>query len=329
MKKAQKVFVAGPPSAVRSALVRRLRAQGLNTDQIDTLDDTELNLCNQVAVRKYLRKTAPDQIYIASDPSNSPDDSERRRGSYMAESLLGPVSLIHEAVFAGVKKVLFIASNQVYSGCSLLPIAEEDLASARPDQTRAPLAIAHTAGIRLCEAYTHEFGEILGLTYRSVVVGNIFGPGDVYDAHKAGELLALMRHIHQAKLFKLSSVSIRSNGLKRADWLYVDDMAEACVNVLEMPDHLYGLLTRPDRSQLNLGSGQTYTMMELAQAVARVVGYRGVLKAENSSADESQEFILDTHRMRSTGWEAQVELELGLTHMYQDYIRQGKRLTSA
>lgn len=329
MKNVRKVFVAGPANAARGALVRRLMAHGLTDDQIDTRDEDELNIYDQAAIRSYLRNSIPDQIYITVGPWGNPSDSHQRRGSYMADALLGPVQLIHEAMYAGVRNLLFVASHQVYGNCPVLPIAEEDLSHARPDHLRNPLAVAHTAGIRLCEAYTHEFGELLGLKYRSVVVSQLYGPGDEPDKGKAGELHALMRHIHQAKIFRLSSVSIRCNGLRRADWLYVDDMAEACIQVLDMPGPIHGALTTPSRSQLNVASGQACTMLELAQAVARVVGYRGELKLESGLADESEDIVIDTYRIRSTGWEPQVGLDAGLVQMYSDYKQQVRKLASA
>lgn len=325
----RKVLVAGPASAARQALVRRLMANGLLAEQIDTFDESELHLNDQAGVRSYLRNSMPDQIYIAVGPWGNPRDSVSRRGSYMGDALLGPVQLIHEAMFAGVRKLLFIASHQVYGGCPVLPIAEEDLAFSRPDRVREPLAIAHIAGIRLCEAYTHELGDLLGLTYRSVVVGNLYGPGDDLQKSKAGELVTMMRHIHQAKAFKLSSVNIRSNGQRRTDWLYADDMAEACIGLLALSDRSHGLLTRESRPQLNLGSGRASTTLELAQAVAKVVGYQGHLIVDGDFADESEDFYLDTSRICSAGWSPQVDLETGLAHMYQDYRQHERRCASA
>jgi GDP-L-fucose synthase len=329
MKTIQKVFVAGPASAARHAIVRRLKANGLSAEQIDTWEEDELNIYDQAAVRSYLRSSMPDQIYIATGPWGNPSDSQYRRGSYMADALLGPVQLIHEAMYAGVRKLLFIASHQVYGGGPVLPFAEEDLAFARPDHLREPLAIAHMAGIRLCEAYTHEFGANLGLSYRSVVVGNLYGPGDGLDLSRTGELLALVRHIHQAKVFRLSSVNIRSNGLRRADWLYVDDMAEACIGLLGLSERSHHILTEANRSHINLGSGKASTTLELAQAVARVVGYQGQLQVDGNLSDEGSDFFLDTHRMRSTGWEPYVDLDTGLAHMYRDYRQQERKLAAA
>ncbi|QHE87164.1 NAD-dependent epimerase/dehydratase family protein [Hydrogenophaga sp. BPS33] len=329
MNAIRKVFVAGPASAARQAIVRRLMASGFVADQIDTWDESDHSLYDQAAVRSYLRDSTPDHIYVAVGPWGNPSDNSSRRGTYMGDALLGPVQLIHEAMYAGVRKLLFIASHQVYGGCPVLPMAEEDLAFARPDRAREPLAIAHMAGIRLCEAYTHEFGELLGLTYRSVVVGNLYGPGDDLQPSTAGELLTLMRHIHQAKTFKLSSVNLRCNGFRRADWLYVDDMAEACIGLLDLPDRSYRLLTDERRPHVNLGSGRASTTLELAQAVAKVVGYRGCLNVDGDVADEGADFYLDTHRMRSTGWAPQIELETGLAHMYRDYRQQEQRLAAA
>lgn len=329
MKKIRKVFVAGPANAARAAMVRRLQANGLEPEQIETQDEAELNICDQLAVRSYLRKSSPEQIYITAGPWNNPADSHERRGSYMVDALLGPVQLIHEALYAGVRELLFVASHQVYGNSPILPLAEEDLSHARLDQVRNPLAIAHTAGIRLCEAYTHEFGEALGLKYRSVVVSNLYGPGDSHDPSKAGELQALIRHIHQAKLFKLSSVSIHSKADRRADWLYVDDMADGCIDVMGMPDTTYQSLTRPERSQLNLGSGHGCTTLELAKSVAAVVGYQGKLIAESALEKGRAESILDTQRMRSTGWTPQIGLDTGLERMYRDYKLQKRRVAAA
>lgn len=325
----RKVFVAGPASAARQALVRRLKASGLSAKQIDTWDERELSLYDQTAIRSYLRNSTPDQVFIAVGPWGSSRDSHSRRGSYMADALLGPVQLIHEAMYAGVRKLLFIATHQVYGSGSVLPMAEEDLAFARPDRVREPLAIAHMAGIRLCEAYTHELGELLGLAYRSVVVGKLYGPGDDLTPTKSGELLTLMRHIHQAKVYKLASVDIRSNGFRRSDWLYVDDMAEACIGILGLSERSHRLLTNENCPQVNLGSGAVNTTQELAQAVARVVGYRGQVRVEDDVADEGEDFYLDTHRLRSTGWAPQVNLETGLAHVYRDYRQQEQRLAAA
>lgn len=329
MKNIRKVFVAGPANAARTAMVRRLKANGLSDDQIDTWEEDELNLYDQVQVRAYLRRSNPDQIFITAGTWGNDKDRRQRSGTYLAESMLGPVQLIHEAMYAGVKKLLFVASHQVYGRCPVLPIAEEDFGYVRQDQLRDAMATAHTAGIRMCEGYTHEFYDVLGLQYRSVVVSNLYGPEDTTDAHLSSELQALMRHIHQAKTFRLSSVSIRSNGLRRSDWLYVDDMAEACIRVMGLSDTEHSALTLPNRSHINLGSGRTHTTLELAEAVARVVGYKGNLKVENGFEEESLDFMLDTHRMRSTGWQPEVDLDTGLAHMYRDYRQQGRKLTSA
>ena len=329
MKHIRKVFVAGPANAARSAMVRRLKANGLSDKQIDTWDEDKLSGIDQTEIRSYLRESSPDQVYITAGVWGNVGDRRARSGTYLAEALLGPVQLIHEAMYAGVKKLLFVASHQVYGRCPVLPVAEEDLGYVRQDQLRDAMATAHMAGIQMCEGYTHEFGEVLGLQYRSVVAGNLYGPEDSTDAHRFGELQALMRHIHQAKTFKLSSVSIHSNGLRRDDWLYVDDMAEACIRVMGLTDMEHRALVQPRRSHINLGSGRAHTTMELAEAVARVVGYKGHLKVESIVADDRHDFLLDTHRLRSIGWQPAIDLDTGLAHMYRDYRQQERRVASA
>ena len=329
MKKTGKVFVAGPASAARNAVVRRLKAHGLGDDQIDTREDCELNLSDQSAVRAYLREAMPEKVYITTKPWDGSADNLQRGGTRLADALLGPVQLIHQAMYAGVKKLLFVASHDVYGPCPVLPIAEEDLQHARTGQCRNQLAIAHSVGIQLCEAYNTEFSDVLGLQYRSVVVGHLFGPEVESETSTTGELRALMRHIHQAHLFKLASVNIRANGQRRSDWLYVDDMAEACIQVLEMPESKYQTLTQPGRPQLNLGGGRAHSMQELAEAVARVVGYTGRLNVESALDDVGHDFLLDTHRMLSTGWEPQVDLEVGLHHMYRAYRQRARNVASA
>ncbi|WP_305725965.1 NAD-dependent epimerase/dehydratase family protein [Hydrogenophaga sp.] len=329
MKTTRKVFVAGAANAARSAIVNSLLARGLSEDQIDTKDAHELDLCDQAAVRSYLRQSVPDQIYITSGDLGSPANTDQRRGSHLSEAMLAPVQLIQEALYAGVRKLLFIASDQVYGGCPVLPCSEEDMAFAQPDPLRNPLAQAHIASIRLCEAYTHEFGEVLDLAYRSVVVGNMFGGECFSRTSNVSGLTALMRHIHQAKLFKLSSVSIPSSVLRREDWLHVNDMAEACIGVLGMADPIHNALTRPNRPHLNVGSGRVCTGLELAHAVAKTVGYKGDLNVEDSQEKGTQDGLLDATRMRSTGWQPHVSLDIGLARMYRDYKAQGRKLTSA
>ncbi|PKO69514.1 MAG: hypothetical protein CVU22_04880 [Betaproteobacteria bacterium HGW-Betaproteobacteria-16] len=322
MRVPQKVFVAGPASAVRHAIVRRLTASGLPAEQIDTWDTTCLDSQDPLAVRAYLRIQAPDQIYIAAGPWGRQADCVDHRGSYLADALLGQAQLIHEAMFAGIRNLLFIASHQVYGRCPVLPIAEEDLAHACACSYREPVAIGHLAAIRLCEAYMHQYGEALDLTYRSVVVGNVYGPGDTLENSRTGELLALVRQIDQAKGANLSSLKIRSSGLRREDWLHADDMAAACIGLLGLPASKHQFLTDANRPHINLGSGEPSTTMQLAQAVARVVGYRGELLPDSCNVDEGPDFFLDTRRMRSTGWKPQVTLDAGIAEMYQDYLRQ-------
>jgi GDP-L-fucose synthase len=326
MSSVRRVFVAGAASAARHAIVRRLMAGGLGADQIDTWDDDGTSLSDQAKVRAHLRLSPPDQIYIACGPWSDLPDAEERRGTYLADALLGPVQLIREAMYAGVRKLLFVASHQVYGQCPVLPVAEEDLAFAAGSSRQTPLGVAHLAGIRLCEALTHEFGEALGLDYRSVVVGNVYGTGDV--ASPAG-IYGLLRHIHQASAFKLSAVSLRGFAGQRTDWLCADDMADACVNIMNLPARRHALLVDDNRSHVNLGSGEPTTLLELAQAIAKVTGYEGQLLVDPAVGGEDDAFFLDTHRLRSTGWRARIGLESGLAQMYRDYQHLESRMTRA
>lgn len=312
-----KIYVAGHRGMVGSAIVRQLLAQGHPADHIITRSHAELDLTDQAAVRAFFASERPDQVYLAAAKVGGIHANNTYPADFIYQNLMIAANFIDAAYREGVKKLLFLGSSCIYPKLAPQPMREDALLTGPLEPTNEPYAIAKIAGIKLCESYNRQYGT----DYRSVMPTNLYGPGDNYHPENAHVIPALIRRFHEAKIKRSESVTVWGTGTPRREFLYVDDLAAACVHVMNLDKALYDQHTQPMLSHLNVGSGQEVTIRELAESVAKVVGYAGKIFFDTSKPDGTPRKLMDSSRLQALGWQPKVALEAGLRFAYQDFLK--------
>lgn len=312
----QRVFIAGHRGMVGSALVRNLERAG----DVDVLvrDRTQLDLTDQHAVRAFLLREKPDQIYLAAARVGGIHANDTYPADFIYDNLQIECNVIDGAHRAGVQQLLFLGSSCIYPKLAPQPMAEEVLLSAALEPTNEPYAIAKIAGIKLCESYNRQHGR----DYRSVMPTNLYGPGDNFHPQNSHVIPALMRRLHEAAQAKASAVTIWGSGTPKREFLHVDDMAAACIHVMNLPLLAYQSQTQPRLSHLNVGTGVDCSIRELAESLARVTGFTGKLVFDASKPDGPPRKLVDVRRLTALGWQAAIPLEQGLRQTYQWFLQQ-------
>lgn len=299
-----KIFVTGHRGMVGSALVRRLQAGGYTN--IITRSRQELDLLSQAAVQQFLVDEQPDYIFIAAAKVGGIHANNTYRADFIYQNLMIEANLIHGAHLAGVQRLMFLGSSCIYPRDCPQPIKEEYLLTGALECTNEPYAIAKIAGIKLCEAYNAQYGR----QYVSVMPTNLYGPNDNYDLETSHVLPALLRKAHEAKLRGDKELVVWGTGTPRREFLYVDDLADACVFLMER-----GYVG----SLLNIGTGQDVTIRELAETIMDVVGFTGRLVFDANRPDGTMRKVLDVSRLNSQHWQASKSLSAGIADTYKTY----------
>jgi GDP-L-fucose synthase len=319
MNTSQKIYVAGHRGMVGSAIVRALEAQGQKN--IITRSRNELDLTNQAAVNSFFESEKPDQVYLAAAKVGGIHANNTYPAEFIYQNLMIEANVIHASFRADVKRLLFLGSSCIYPKAVTQPMKEDALLTAVLESTNEPYAIAKIAGIKLCESYNRQYGASHRLDYRSVMPTNLYGPGDNYHPENSHVIPGLIRRFHEAKVRNLSTVSIWGTGLAKREFLYVDDMAAACLHVMELDKAIYDKHTQPMCSHINVGVGQDISIKELAELISRVVGYPGEIMFDISKPEGPLRKFVDTSRLNQLGWAAQVSLEKGLRFAYEDFLK--------
>ena len=304
------IFVAGHRGMVGSAIVRRLRELGY--ERILTADRQALDLLDQAAVRAFFVKHRIDQVYLAAAKVGGIHANNTYPAEFIHENLLIQSNLIHAAHTSDVDRLLFLGSSCIYPKHAEQPMREDALLTGLLEPTNEPYAIAKIAGIKMCESYNRQYGR----RYRSVMPTNLYGPNDNFHPQNAHVLPALMRRLHEARQEGRPSVTVWGTGRAMREFLHVDDMARASVFVMELDDAVYAANTRPDLSHINVGTGADCTIRELAEALARVIGYEGRLEFDATKPDGTPRKLMDVSRLRGMGWQPEIGLEQGLRQTY-------------
>ncbi|SFL59148.1 GDP-L-fucose synthase [Methylobacterium pseudosasicola] len=304
------IFVAGHRGMVGSAIVRRLRELGYG--RILTVDRQALDLLDQAAVRAFFAANRIDMVYLAAAKVGGIHANNAYPAEFIHENLLIQANLIHAAHVADVDRLLFLGSSCIYPKHAEQPMREDALLTGLLEPTNEPYAIAKIAGIKMCESYNRQYGR----RYRSVMPTNLYGPNDNFHPQNAHVLPALMRRLHEAKQEGRASVTVWGTGRAMREFLHVDDMARASVFVMELDDAVYAANTRPDLSHINVGTGEDCTIRELAEALARVIGYEGRLDFDATKPDGTPRKLMDVSRLRAMGWQPEIGLEQGLRQTY-------------
>ena len=314
-----RVYVAGHRGMVGSAIVRALQARG-RTDII-TRTHAQLDLADQSAVRDFFAREKPGEVVLAAAKVGGIQANNTYPAQFIYENLMMEANVVHQAWKAGVKRLLFLGSSCIYPVRAAQPMREDALLTGTLEPTNEPYAIAKIAGIKLCESYNRQYG----VDYRSVMPTNLYGPGDNYHPENSHVIPALIRRFHEAKEARLPSVVIWGTGTPRREFLYVDDMAEASVYVMELDSATYQANTAPMLSHINVGTGEDITIAELAKVVAKVVGYEGRIEQDPTKPDGSPRKLMDVSRLKALGWRPRVGLEEGLALAYRDFLAGGRR----
>ncbi len=316
-----KIYVAGHRGMVGSAIVRQLLAQGHPVDRIVTRTHAELDLTDQVAVRAFFAAQKPDQVYLAAAKVGGIYANNSYPAEFIYSNLMVEANVIDAAFRHGVQKLLFLGSSCIYPKLAAQPMREDALLTGTLEATNEPYAIAKIAGIKLCESYNRQYGQSHGVDYRSVMPTNLYGPGDNYHSENSHVIPALIRRFHEAKANHAPNVTIWGTGNPRREFLYVDDMAAASVHVMNLTKATYEQHTQPMLSHINVGCGHDITIRELAETIARVIGYSGDIAFDPNKLDGTPRKLMDSARLNALGWQAQVGLEAGLERAYEDFLQ--------
>lgn len=309
--KYQTVFVAGHNGMVGSAIVRALEKK--DECNIITRTRSELDLCDQAAVNNFFSENKIDQVYLAAAKVGGIYANNNYPTQFILENLQIQNNVIGSAHKFGVTKLLFLGSSCIYPRLSPQPIKEEFLLNGLLEPTNESYAIAKIAGIKLCESINRQYGR----QYRSLMPTNLYGPGDNYHPENSHVIPGLLRRFHDAKINKDTSVSIWGSGTPRREFLYVDDLAEASLHIMNLPQEKWASLTSPMNSHLNVGTGKDITIAELAITIAEVTEYSGSITFDLSKPDGTPRKLLDIAKIASTGWQAKMSIHDGLKRTYQ------------
>jgi GDP-L-fucose synthase len=300
-----KIFVTGHRGMVGSAIVRRLQAGG--HDHLLTRTHAELDLLDQRAVYDFLAAERPDYVFIAAAKVGGIQANNLYRADFLHQNLMIEANLIHGAHLAGVQRLMFLGSSCIYPRDCPQPIKEEYLLTGPLEPTNEPYAIAKIAGIKLAESYNRQYGR----QYISVMPTNLYGPNDNYDLANSHVLPALIRKAHEAKLRGDADYIVWGTGSPKREFLYVDDLADACVHLMEKGY---------DGDLLNIGTGEDVSIRELAETVMQVVGFNGRIVFDASKPDGTPRKLLDVSRLAAAGWRAKVSLRDGIAKAYADFL---------
>ncbi len=310
-----RIYVAGHRGLVGSALVRRLVAGGHRNLLKRT--HAELDLQDAGAVRRFFEHDKPEYVFLAAAKVGGILANNTYPAQFVAENLAIQTNVIHEAYRAGVKRLLFLGSSCIYPRDCPQPIKEEYLLTGPLEATNRPYAIAKIAGIEMCWSYNRQYGT----RYLSVMPTNLYGPGDNYDLQNSHVLPALIRKMHEAKQRGDREVVVWGTGTPRREFLHSDDMADACAMLMGLPDARFDeILAKYQPPLINVGCGEDVTIRELAETVAKVVGFEGKLVFDTSKPDGTMRKLLDVGRMFSLGWRPRVALVDGVGAAYEDFL---------
>lgn len=299
---------------VGSAIVRTLRLQGQSN--IVTRTHAELDLTNQAAVHAFFASEKPEQVYLAAAKVGGIHANNTYPAEFIYENLMVEANVIQAAHTNEVQRLIFLGSSCIYPKAVPQPMREDALLTGVLEATNEPYAIAKIAGIKLCESYNRQYGR----DYRSVMPTNLYGLGDNYHPENSHVIPALIRRFHEAKRNSAASVTIWGTGTPKREFLYVDDMAAACLHIMNLDKSIYDQHTQPMQSHVNVGCGQDITIKELAETIGQVVDYKGVIAFDATKLDGTPRKLMDSSRINSLGWLPKVSLLSGLQQAYTDFL---------
>ena len=323
MNKTDKIYVAGHRGLVGSAIVRNLEDQGFTN--LISRTHRELDLTDQTATEAFFRDQQPDFVFLAAAKVGGIVANNAYPAEFIRDNLAIQSNVIHAAYKSKVKRLMFLGSSCIYPKLAPQPMKEDCLLTGPLEPTNRPYALAKIAGIEMCWSYNRQYGT----QFLAVMPTNLYGPGDNYHPENSHVIPALIRKFHQAKTERQPEVTVWGTGTPRREFLYSEDMADACVYLMNLPDDKYQSLLGSDESKsgkfepplVNIGVGHDLTIRELAEAVKTVVGYEGSTTFDTSKPDGTPRKLMDVSKLNGMGWKAETEFRVGLANAYEDYKR--------
>jgi GDP-L-fucose synthase len=306
--KGKTVFVAGHGGMVGGALLRRLAQEDV---RLLTADRRDLDLRDQAAVNRWFAEKRPQVVFLAAAKVGGIAANNALRGEFIYENLIIGTNIIHAAHVNGAEKLMFLGSSCIYPKLATQPLREDSMLTGPLEPTNEPYAIAKIAGIKMVEAYRSQYGA----DFINVMPTNLYGPGDNYHPEYSHVVAALIRRFHEAKIAGISNVEVWGTGTPRREFLYVDDMADACI---------YLMRNYSDQGLVNVGTGEDITIVEFARVVAATVGYAGGISFDTSRPDGTPRKLLDVGRLAKLGWRARTSLQDGIRLAYQAFLTEQK-----
>ncbi|HIF9217876.1 TPA: GDP-L-fucose synthase [Photobacterium damselae] len=310
----KRIFVAGHRGMVGSAIVRQLSQR--DNVEIITCTRSELDLLNQQSVNDFFAQADIDEVYLAAAKVGGIHANNTYPADFIYENLMMECNIIHAAHQHDVQHLLFLGSSCIYPKLAEQPMTESALLTGTLEATNEPYAVAKIAGIKLCESYNRQYGR----DYRSVMPTNLYGENDNFHPDNSHVIPALMRRFHEAKLNNDNEVVVWGTGTPMREFLFVDDMAAASIHVMELDNETYQANTQPMLSHINVGTGVDCTIREMAETMAKVVGFNGDVVFDSTKPDGTPRKLMDVSRLADLGWCYSVSLEEGLTHTYQWFL---------
>lgn len=304
MEKTSKIYIAGHRGMVGSAIARKLESSGYNN--IITRTSSELDLRNQQAVLDFFEEEKPEFVFLAAAKVGGIHANNTFRAEFLFDNLMIEANIIHAAHLHGVKKLMFLGSSCIYPKLAPQPLKEEYLLTGPLEPTNEPYAIAKIAGIKLCEAYRDQYGS----NFISVMPTNLYGYNDNYDLNNSHVLPALIRKIHEAKDNGAPAVTVWGTGNPRREFLFADDLAEACIFLMQEYD---------GRELVNIGTGEDISIKELALLIKEVIGFEGELEFDTSKPDGTPRKLMNVTKLHSLGFRHKIELREGIALAYADF----------
>ncbi|MBA3032748.1 MAG: GDP-L-fucose synthase [Gammaproteobacteria bacterium] len=321
MKPDSRIYIAGHRGLVGSALMRNLQAKGYTN--LLTRTHPELDLTRQADVEAFFAREKPDYVFLAAAKVGGIHANNEYPAEFIRDNLAIQTNIIHAAWQSQVKRLMFLGSSCIYPKLAPQPMKEEYLLTGPLEPTNRPYALAKIAGIEMCWSYNRQYGT----QYLAVMPTNLYGPGDNYHPENSHVIPALIRKFHEAKVANAATVTVWGTGTPRREFLYSDDMADACVFLMNLPDENYQTLLGSDEARtgifmppvVNIGVGEDLTIKELAETVRKVVGYAGTIEFDPTQPDGSPRKLLNIRRLQNLGWQPITSLEMGLALAYQIY----------
>ena len=313
-----KIYIAGHNGMVGSSIIRVLKSKGYTN--LIFRERSELDLTDQASVKDFFSKEKPDEVYLSAARVGGIQANNIYPAEFIYQNLMIQTNIIDAAFQNGIKKLLFLGSSCIYPKYTEQPIPEEALLSGKLEVTNEPYAIAKIAGIKMCESYNRQYENSHEINYRSVMPANLYGPGDNYSGENSHVIPALIKRFHEAKINKSTQVTVWGTGNPRREFLYVDDLAEACVLLMNIDKTIHNKIINKLSTHINVGYGEDLTIENLAIIIKEVIDYKGMIKFDTDKPDGTPQKLLNSNKIKSLGWSANMSLKNGLLKAYEDYL---------